>query len=187
MLYAHLVLARKIIPKLKRRLIFRISHQFSYGRKFTLVTDHQPLLAILRPKAAIPTPAALRNCPFRVWLWNWLQVFWETQHLWCTLQIIPWRVKVGQWEWKLQHTCYWKGFPFNGKGYWESHIAGPCAQQSTWWGHDGLAWLPLPQRMSYVSYLPNADFQKRWDQKMCHNFFSMSFLSLCTKMAHFTL
>ena len=35
-------------------------HQFLYGRKFTLVTDHQPFLTILGPKTAIPPLAAAR-------------------------------------------------------------------------------------------------------------------------------
>ena len=43
-------------------LIFGIKkfHQYLYGRKFTLVTDHKPLTAILGPKKGIPTLAAAR-------------------------------------------------------------------------------------------------------------------------------
>ena len=43
-------------------LVFGIQkfHQFIYGRKFTLLTDHQPLLAILGPKKGIPSIAAAR-------------------------------------------------------------------------------------------------------------------------------
>ena len=43
-------------------LIFGIKkfHQYLYGRKFTLITDHKPLLAILGPKKGVPTLAAAR-------------------------------------------------------------------------------------------------------------------------------
>ena len=43
-------------------LIFGVKkfHQYLYGRKFLLVTDHKPLLAILGPKKGIPSLAAAR-------------------------------------------------------------------------------------------------------------------------------
>ena len=43
-------------------LVFGIKrfHQYLYGRHFTLVTDHQPLLTILGPKRGLPTLAAAR-------------------------------------------------------------------------------------------------------------------------------
>ena len=43
-------------------LVFGIKkfHKYLYGRKFTLVTDHQPLMVILGPKKSLPTLAAAR-------------------------------------------------------------------------------------------------------------------------------
>ena len=43
-------------------LIFGVKkfHQYLYGRKFTLITDHKPLTAILGPKKGIPSLAAAR-------------------------------------------------------------------------------------------------------------------------------
>ena len=35
-------------------------HQFLYGRRFTLVTDHKPLTTILNPRKGIPSLAAAR-------------------------------------------------------------------------------------------------------------------------------
>ena len=35
-------------------------HQYLYGRKFVLVTDHKPLLTLFGPKKAIPSLAAAR-------------------------------------------------------------------------------------------------------------------------------
>ena len=43
-------------------IIFGIQkfHQYLYGRKFTLVTDHKPLVTILNPRKGIPSLAATR-------------------------------------------------------------------------------------------------------------------------------
>ena len=43
-------------------LVFGVKrfHQYLYGRKFTLITDHKPLTTILGPHQAIPTLAAAR-------------------------------------------------------------------------------------------------------------------------------
>ena len=43
-------------------LVFGVKkfHQYLYGRKFTLITDHKPLTTILGPKTGIPSLAAAR-------------------------------------------------------------------------------------------------------------------------------
>ena len=43
-------------------IIFGIQkfYQYLYGRKFTLVTDHKPLITILNPRKGIPSLAAAR-------------------------------------------------------------------------------------------------------------------------------
>ena len=61
---------KQIIKKKKRKkrekeslsIIFGIQkfHQYLYGRKFLLVTDHKRLLSLLGPKSGIPTLAAAR-------------------------------------------------------------------------------------------------------------------------------
>ena len=50
-------------------LIFGVKHfhSYLYGRKFTLVTDHKPLTAILGPKRGIPSLAAAR---LQRWAWT---------------------------------------------------------------------------------------------------------------------
>ena len=57
--------AEKNYPQIEKEalaLVFGVHkfHQYLYGRKFTMVTDHKPLMAILGPKKGIPSLAAAR-------------------------------------------------------------------------------------------------------------------------------
>ena len=57
--------AEKNYPQIEKEalgLVFGVRkfHQYLYGTKFTLVTDHKPLMAILGPKKGIPSLAAAR-------------------------------------------------------------------------------------------------------------------------------
>ena len=51
---------RKIIHSLKKKLSPRKCHQYLYGRKFTLITDHNSLTAIFGLKKGVPSLAAAR-------------------------------------------------------------------------------------------------------------------------------
>ena len=50
------------IEKEALSIVFGIKkfHQYLYGRKFTLVSDHKPLLSVLGPQSGKPTSAAAR-------------------------------------------------------------------------------------------------------------------------------
>ena len=54
------------VEKEALELVFGIKkfHQYLYGRRFVLITDHKPLLAILGPKQGIPLLAA-------AWMQRW--------------------------------------------------------------------------------------------------------------------
>ena len=43
-------------------------HKFLFGRSFTLLTDHKPLLSILSPKANIPPITAVRMQQWAIFL-----------------------------------------------------------------------------------------------------------------------
>ena len=70
------------IEKEALALVFGIKrfHQYLYGRHFTLVTDHQPLLTILGPKRGLPTLAAARIQRWAIALaaYDYDVIYWST-------------------------------------------------------------------------------------------------------------
>ena len=54
------------IKKEALALVYRVKkfHKYLYGRCFTLITDHKPLLSILSAKAEVPSVAAQRGPSF---------------------------------------------------------------------------------------------------------------------------
>ena len=61
----------------------KASQLFLYGRKFTLVTDHQPLTRIFGPKSSVPPLAGARLQRWAVLLSGYnFDIFWHITHLW---------------------------------------------------------------------------------------------------------
>ena len=123
-------------------------HQFLYGRKFTSITDHQPLLAILGPKAAIPTLAAARMQRWAIVLSAYdycIEYRRSEQHSNCdALSRLPHEDSKIEGESEiysvnLQCKCYRWGFPNNSQRYRESHPIGPVTESSTSFRPDGMA------------------------------------------------
>ena len=105
-------------------------HQFLYGRKFTLVTDHQPLVALLGPKAAIPTLAAARMQRWALVLSAYdyqIEYRRSEKHSNCdALSRLPHEdSKIGRESEVYSVSAIDKDFPITAKDISEGHITGP--------------------------------------------------------------